>query len=147
MEKLNHIIHRSRLTTKFVSCFYGELETGGILIYSNAGHNPPFILRGNHVEYLRNGGPVFGPTPDATYTRGYAKLDPGDLLCLYTDGIVEAHDRQDREFGLERLQRVVKQNRGRTSQEIGQEVLSRVTKWSRSPEDDRTIVIVKAVTA
>ncbi|HEX3582090.1 MAG TPA: PP2C family protein-serine/threonine phosphatase [Thermoanaerobaculia bacterium] len=147
MEKLNHIIHRSRLTTKFVSCFYGELETGGILIYSNAGHNPPFILRGNHVEYLRNGGPVFGPTPDATYTRGYAKLDASDLLCLYTDGIVEAHDRQDREFGLERLQRVVKQNRTRTSQEIGQEVLTRVTKWSRSPEDDRTIVIVKAVTA
>jgi sigma-B regulation protein RsbU (phosphoserine phosphatase) len=145
MEKLNHIIHRSRLTTKFVSCFYGELETGGILIYSNAGHNAPFLLKGNHVEYLSNGGPVFGPTPDATYTRGFAKLDPGDLLCLYTDGIVEAHDRQDREFGLERLQRVVKQNRSRTAQEIGQEVLSRVTKWGRSPEDDRTIVIVKAV--
>jgi len=66
MEKLNHIIHRSRLTTKFVSCFYGELETGGILIYSNAGHNAPFVLKRNHVEYLRNGGPVFGPTPDAT---------------------------------------------------------------------------------
>ncbi|HEY2321453.1 MAG TPA: PP2C family protein-serine/threonine phosphatase [Thermoanaerobaculia bacterium] len=147
MEKLNHIIHRSRLTTKFVSCFYGELETGGILIYSNAGHNAPFILKGNHVEYLRNGGPVFGPTPDATYTRGFAKLDPGDLLCLYTDGIVEAHDRQDREFGLERLQRVVRQNRTRTAQEMGQEVLSRVTKWSRAPEDDRTIVIVKALTA
>lgn len=145
MEKLNHIIHRSRLTTKFVSCFYGELETGGILIYSNAGHNAPFVLKGNHVEYLRNGGPVFGPTPDATYTRGFAKLDPADLLCLYTDGIVEAHDRQDREFGLDRLQRVVKQNRSRTAQEIGQEVLSRVTKWSRAPEDDRTVVIVKAV--
>ena len=145
MEKLNHIIHRSRLTTKFVSCFYGELETGGILIYSNAGHNAPFILSGTNVEYLRNGGPVFGPTPDATYTRGYGKLDPGDLLCMYTDGVVEAHDRQDREFGLERLQRVVKHNRNRTAQEIGQEVLSRVTKWSRAPEDDRTIVIVKAV--
>ncbi|HEX7190853.1 MAG TPA: PP2C family protein-serine/threonine phosphatase [Thermoanaerobaculia bacterium] len=145
MEKLNHIIHRSRLTTKFVSCFYGELETGGILIYSNAGHNAPFVLKGNHVDYLRNGGPVFGPTPDATYTRGFAKLDPGDLLCMYTDGIVEAHDRQDREFGLERLQRVVRQNRSRTAQEIGQEVLARVAKWSRAPEDDRTIVIVKAI--
>jgi sigma-B regulation protein RsbU (phosphoserine phosphatase) len=145
MEKLNHIIHRSRLTTKFVSCFYGELETGGILIYSNAGHNPPFLLKGNRVEYLRNGGPVFGPTPDATYTRGFAKLDPGDLLCLYSDGIVEAHDRRDREFGLDRLQRVVRQNRMRSAQEIGQEVLARVAKWGREGEDDRTIVIVKAV--
>jgi len=144
MEKLNHIIHRSRMTTKFVSLFYGELETGGILIYSNAGHNYPFLLKGNRIELLKNGGPVLGPTPDATYTRGFAKLDPGDLLCLYSDGIVEAHDRNDREFGMERLQRIVKQHRNRTAQEIGQELLARVAKWGREGEDDRTVVIVKA---
>jgi sigma-B regulation protein RsbU (phosphoserine phosphatase) len=148
MEKLNHIIHRSRLTTKFVSCFYGELETGGILIYCNAGHNYPFTLdKKNHFEMLKNGGPVLGPTPDATYTRGYAKLDPGDLLCLYTDGIVEAHNEKDEEFGLERLQRIVKANRHRTSQEIGQEVLAKVAKWGREGEDDRTVVIVKALSS
>ena len=145
LEKLNHIIHRGRLTTKFVSLFYGELETGGILIYCNAGHNPPFVLRGGKVEFLRNGGPVLGPTPDATYTRGYAKLEPGDLLCMYTDGIIEAHDPDDREFSTERLIRVVKANRNRTAQEIGQEVLSRVAKWGREGEDDRTIVIIRAV--
>jgi sigma-B regulation protein RsbU (phosphoserine phosphatase) len=146
LEKLNHIIHRGRLTTKFVSLFYGELETGGILIYCNAGHNPPFVLRKNgKTEFLRNGGPVLGPTPDATYTRGYLQLHAGDLLCLYTDGIIEAHDRQDREFSTERLVRLVKANRNRTSQEIGQEVLARVKKWGRDDEDDRTVVIVKAV--
>lgn len=144
MEKLNHIIHRSRMTTKFVSLFYGELETGGILIYSNAGHNYPFLLKGNRIELLKNGGPVLGPTPDATYTRGFAKLDPGDLLCLYSDGIVEAHDKHDREFGMDRLQRIVKQHHNRTAQEIGQEVLARVAKWGREGEDDRTVVIVKA---
>ncbi|HEV7919992.1 MAG TPA: PP2C family protein-serine/threonine phosphatase [Thermoanaerobaculia bacterium] len=145
VEKLNHIIHRGRLTTKFVSLFYGELETGGILIYCNAGHNYPFVLKGTHIEPLRNGGPVLGPTPDATYKRGFVKLDPGDLLCMYSDGIVEAHDKHDQEFGLERLQRLVKHNRGRTAQEIGQEVLAKVEKWSRGAEDDRTVVIVKAV--
>jgi sigma-B regulation protein RsbU (phosphoserine phosphatase) len=147
MEKLNHIIHRSRLTTKFVSLFYGELETGGILIYCNAGHNFPFLVRasGNRVEYLKNGGPVLGPTPDATYTRGFARLEPGDLVFMYSDGIVEAQDREDREFSLERLVRIVKANRHRTSQEIGQEVLSRVAKWGREGQDDRTVVIVKAV--
>lgn len=147
VEKLNHIIHRGRLTTKFVSLFYGELETGGILIYTNAGHNPPFLLRGDHhkVEFLRNGGPVLGPTPDSTYTRGYAHLQPGDLLCMYTDGIIEAHDKKDQEFGTERLLRVVKANRQRSAQEIGQEVLARVAKWGRAGEDDRTIVIVKAI--
>jgi sigma-B regulation protein RsbU (phosphoserine phosphatase) len=146
LEKLNHIIHRGRLTTKFVSLFYGELETGGILIYCNAGHNPPFLLRANgKTEFLRNGGPVLGPTPDATYTRGYVQLGTGDLLCMYTDGIIEAHDKQDREFSTERLVRVVKANRAKSAQEIGQEVLSRVAKWGRADEDDRTIVIVKAI--
>jgi sigma-B regulation protein RsbU (phosphoserine phosphatase) len=146
LEKLNHIIHRGRLTTKFVSLFYGELETGGILIYSNAGHNPPFLLRKNgKVELLRNGGPVLGPTPDATYTRGYAKLETGDLLCLYTDGIIEAHDKKEREFTMDRLIRIVRANREKSSQEIGKEVLAQVMKWGRDEEDDRTVVIVKAV--
>lgn len=145
LEKLNHIIHRGRLTTKFVSLFYGEIETGGILIYANAGHNPPFVVRNNKVEFLRNGGPVLGPTPDATYKRGYASLEAGDLLCMYTDGIIEAVDRNDREFGIERLLRVVKANRQRSAQEIGMEVLSRVAKWGREGQDDRTVVIVKAV--
>ena len=147
LEKLNHIIHRSRLTTKFVSLFYGELETGGIIIYCNAGHNFPFLLKGPRIQDLPSGGPVLGPTPDATYTRGFAKLDPGDLLCLYSDGIIEAHDRRDREFGLDRLQRIVKAGRERTAREIGEEVLARVAKWGRQREDDQTIVIVKAIDA
>jgi len=145
MEKLNHIIHRSRLTTKFVSLFYGELETGGILIYCNAGHNFPFVLKGHRFEALPSGCPVLGPTPDATYTRGFAKLDPGDILCLYSDGIVEAVDGKDREFSLDRLQRIVRANRDRSAREIGGEVLARVTKWASGPQDDRTVVIVKAV--
>ncbi|HEX9162547.1 MAG TPA: PP2C family protein-serine/threonine phosphatase, partial [Thermoanaerobaculia bacterium] len=145
IEKLNHIIHRSRLTTKFVSLFYGELETGGILIYCNAGHNFPFVLHGTRVEYLRSTGPVLGPTPDATYTRGFVRLDPGDLLCLYSDGIVEAHDQRDREFGLNRLLRLVRANRERSAQEICQIALSTVAEWGREGEDDRTIVIVKAI--
>src|SRR5688500_10871118 len=146
LEKLNHIIHRGRLTTKFVSLFYGELETGGILIYCNAGHNPPFLLRANaKTEFLHSTGPVLGPTPDATYTRGFAKIEPGDLLCLYSDGIIEAHDKKDREFGTDRLVRLVKANRQRTSSEIGKEVLAKVKEWGRAAEDDRTIVIVKAV--
>ena len=144
VEKLNHIIHRSRLTTKFVSLFYGELETGGILIYCNAGHNFPFVLHGKRVEYLVTTGPVLGPTPDATYVRGFTKLEPGDLLCMYSDGIVEAHDARDREFGMNRLLRLVRANRERSAQEIVQEVLAAVAKWGREGEDDRTMVIVKA---
>jgi len=145
VEKLNHIIHRSRLTTKFVSLFYGELETGGVLIYCNAGHNPPFVVRGKRVEFLRNGGPVLGPTPDATYVRGYVQLDPGDTLCLYSDGIIEACDRKDQEFGLDRLLQIVKGKRNESAQEIGQHILSRVSRFGEEGQDDRTVVIVKAI--
>lgn len=146
MEKLNHIIHRGRLTTKFVSLFYGELETGGILIYCNAGHNFPFVLRADGtIELLKNGGPVLGPTPDATYMRGFAKLSAGDLVCLYTDGIVEAHNEDDEEFSLERLEELVAANKDRLAEEIGKEVLARVMEWGPGEQDDRTVVIVKAV--
>lgn len=145
MEKLNAIIHRSRISTKFVSLFYGELETGGIMIYANAGHNYPFVLHSNRTELLKQGGPVMGPTPDATYVRGYVQLEPGDVLCLYSDGIVEAHDAKDREFGLGRLQRIVRSHRHLSAQEIVSEVLARVARWGWEGEDDRTVVIVKAV--
>jgi phosphoserine phosphatase RsbU/P len=145
VEKLNHIIHRSRMTTKFVSLFYGELEKGGILIYCNAGHNAPFVMTRRDVHYLHSTGPVLGPTPDATYTRGFVQLRPGDLLCMYSDGIIEATDRKDREFGLERLIKVVRGSREKTAQEIGREVLSSVSRWGMAGQDDRTVVIVKAV--
>lgn len=146
MEKLNHIIHRGRLTTKFVSLFYGELETGGILIYCNAGHNFPFVLRADGaIQLLSNGGPVLGPTPDATYMRGFAKLNAGDLLCMYTDGIVEAHNLDDEEFSLERLEELVAANREKTAEEIGRQVLAQVAEWGPGEQDDRTVVIVKAM--
>jgi sigma-B regulation protein RsbU (phosphoserine phosphatase) len=145
IQKLNSIIHRNKLTTKFVSLFYGELESVGTFIYTNAGHNPPFLLKGDEFLLLRSGGMVLGPTPDATYTRGYVEVQEGDILCLYTDGIVEANDGQFQEFGLERLQHLVKENRNSSAQEIVSIVLRAVEEWGPPAQDDRTIVIVKAV--
>ena len=117
-----------------------------MLIYTNAGHIPPFVLNGSGTpKFLRNGGPVLGPTPDATYTRGYAELRPGDVLCMYTDGIIEARDRKDEELGIDRLVGVVRANQHRTAQEIGTEVLANVARWGGGEQDDRTVVIVRAV--
>ncbi|HVR43037.1 MAG TPA: PP2C family protein-serine/threonine phosphatase [Thermoanaerobaculia bacterium] len=145
LQKLNRILHASRLTTKYVSLFYGELEENGTFIYSNAGHNPPFVLKDERVEYLRHGGRILGPTPDASYNRGYIALEPGDILCLYTDGIVEAHDERGEEFGLDRLVPLVRELGPQSAQEIVQQVLEAVSAWSGEGEDDRTIVIVKAI--
>ena len=79
IERLNTIINRSKLASKFVSLFLAELETTGNLIYVNAGHVLPFILHADKsIEYLREGGMVLGPSPDARYLRGFAHLEPGD---------------------------------------------------------------------
>ncbi|MFN2441141.1 MAG: PP2C family protein-serine/threonine phosphatase [Thermoanaerobaculia bacterium] len=146
LQKLNKILHRSRLTTKYVSLFYGELEENGTFIYSNAGHNPPFVLKaGDEYHFLREGGLILGPTPDATYNRGYIELGAGNVLCMYTDGITEAHSEADEEFGLDRLIDLVRQNRERPAQEIVAIVLNAVAAWGRPGEDDRTVVIVKGV--
>lgn len=145
LQKLNHIIHRTRLTTKFVSLFYGELETNGTFIYTNAGHNPPFIVRGESVELLRQGGTVLGPMPDASFNRGYVEFERGDIMCLYTDGITEAADNSGTEFGLDRLQSIVVQLRDASAQEITSEIFHQVMQWGAEGQDDRTVVIVKAV--
>ena len=87
VERLNRIIHESRLTTRFVSLFYGEIEDDGNLMYVNAGHPHPLHFHGPSVTPLVQTGVVLGPTANATYSRGYRRLEPGDSLLLYTDGM------------------------------------------------------------
>jgi len=97
VERMNRIIHRSTLTSRFVSMFYGELELNGVFIYVNAGHPPPFHLTADGaVTHLEAGGPVLGPLQEASYERGFVIMKPGDMLVLYTDGIVEARGRPKR---------------------------------------------------
>jgi sigma-B regulation protein RsbU (phosphoserine phosphatase) len=147
IERLNAIINRSKLASKFVSLFVGELETNGNIIYVNAGHLPPFILHANgKIEYLREGGAVLGPFPDATYLRGFAQLGQGDTLVLYTDGITECHHhRTGEEFGLPRLQTLIRRHAHLPAAEIVQTVYHAVASFagSSTPVDDQTVVVVR----
>jgi serine phosphatase RsbU (regulator of sigma subunit) len=147
IERLNAIINRSKLASKFVSLFVAELETNGNLIYVNAGHVPPFIIHGNgRAEYLRTGGSVLGPFPDAVYSRGFARLEPGDTMVFYTDGITECHHhRTGEEFGLQRLQALVKRQAALSSAEICQSIFHAVSSFAGTsiPVDDQTVVIVR----
>jgi sigma-B regulation protein RsbU (phosphoserine phosphatase) len=147
IERLNAIINRSKLTSKFVSLFLAEMETSGNLIYVNAGHVLPFILHADKsIEYLREGGMVLGPSPDARYLRGFAHLEPGAVLVLYTDGITECRSRRsDREFGIEKLQSLVRRHADRPAAEIVQIVFEAADRHSglATPEDGQTVVIVR----
>jgi serine phosphatase RsbU (regulator of sigma subunit) len=150
VERMNRIIHKSTLTSRFVSMFYGELELNGVFIYVNAGHPPPFHLATDGtVRYLEEGGPVLGPLSEASYERGFVIMKPGDLLVFYTDGIIEAKGREREgqpieEYGLERLLKVAREHRGRPAQAVVEAIFASVEAWSgdAAPEDDRTVMVV-----
>ena len=153
VERLNRIIHESTLTSRFVSMFYGELELNGLFIYVNAGHPPPFRIcaKDGSIDDLEEGGAVLGPLPEATYERGFLTLHPGDVVCLYTDGIAEASSQGaigvGEEFGVHRLKEVVRRNMHRPAAEILDAVFSAVDTFERGrpAEDDRTAVVVRYV--
>ncbi|MCP4724401.1 MAG: serine/threonine-protein phosphatase, partial [bacterium] len=97
----------------FVTLFLGGLQINtGTLTYINAGHNPPYIIRNNgKVDSLDPGGPVVGIINEAKYTSGYAKLGEGDILACYTDGIVEAMNKNDTLFSERRFINIIKGER------------------------------------
>jgi sigma-B regulation protein RsbU (phosphoserine phosphatase) len=150
VERMNNIIHKSTLTSRFVSMFYGELELNGVFIYVNAGHPPPFhISADGTVRYLEEGGPVLGPLPDASYERGFVIMKPGDMLVFYTDGICETlgrdeHGRSLGEYGIERLLEVAREHQGETAREVVDAIFASVESFSRNapPDDDRTVMVV-----
>jgi sigma-B regulation protein RsbU (phosphoserine phosphatase) len=150
-EKLNRVIHRSRLSSRFVSVFYGELEAEGNLVYVNAGHQPPILFfrdeiagRPSDME-LTVGGTVVGPLPQARFRRGFARIRPGELLVLCTDGILERRDAKGEFFGVDRLRAVVREAAGEPAQAILDRLFEASECWGdRRPwEDDATIVVVR----
>jgi len=150
VERMNRIIHKSTLTSRFVSMFYGELELNGVFIYVNAGHPPPFhISAAGTVRYLEEGGPVLGPLPDASYERGFVIMKPGDMLVFYTDGIIETQGRDEGgrnlgEYGIERLLEVARERQGETAREVVEAIFASVESFGGNcqQEDDRTVMVV-----
>lgn len=146
VERLNQIIHKSTLTSRFVALLYGELELNGNFIYVNAGHVAPFHLAADgSCSFLHEGGPVLGPLSDATYERGFVKMRPGDLLVLFTDGIVEATGGESgEELGTDRLLEVVRELQGRKPADVVEGIYRRVEEWTggKPPQDDRTVLVV-----
>ena len=150
VERLNDIIHLSTLTSRFVSMVYGELESSGNFVYVNCGHPAPFRLSADgSTKLLERGGVVLGPIEDATYERGFVKIRPGDLLVLYTDGIIEAtcrgEDGELEEFGLDRLIETARQHRSESATEVIDAIFDRLEAYCNGApaEDDRTLVVVK----
>lgn len=143
--KLNRVIHRSNLSSRFVSVFYGELEAEGNLIFVNAGHQPPLLFSGGSVTELTTGGTVIGPLPEVRFRRGFAFLKPGDLLVMCTDGILERRGPKGEFYGVERLTRLVRTGREAPARDLLDRLFAEAWAWGgdRPWEDDATAVVVK----
>ncbi len=143
----NYLIATSSSPEKFVTLFYAELDSETLkLSYCNAGHNYPFVIhKDGKIEYLETGGLLVGAFESAKYEYDTFQLSPGDLVFFYTDGLNEAHDKKDEEYGEVRLVEFVKKSKSLSPQKLTESVISEVRGFSkgRSAEDDMTVVVLK----
>jgi serine phosphatase RsbU (regulator of sigma subunit) len=132
----------------FVTVFYGILDPlSGRLTYCNAGHNPPYLLSAQNnrqVTKLGRTGMPLGVFRGETWEQRTVQLAPGDVLLLYTDGVTEAQDRQERFFGQERLLAAAQAHLGRSAQELQQALLAKVYDFvGDAPQfDDITLMVL-----
>jgi sigma-B regulation protein RsbU (phosphoserine phosphatase) len=107
--RLDRHLQRYAATRKFLTAFFGVAEPeAGLLRYVSAGHNPALLRRADgSVEQLKATGVPLGMFPSASWREEVLPLAKGDLLCVYSDGITEALDAADEEFGLDRLSRLL----------------------------------------
>src|SRR6266480_6389693 len=110
MSKVNYLLWESIERNQFVTAFYGILDvTNRTLAYANAGHNPPLLLNADgSARFLEQGSVPLGMFRDTRYYEYYLTIEPGQLLVLYTDGVTEAMNPREEEFGKDRLVNSVK---------------------------------------
>jgi len=145
--RLNGMLYRSTATSRYATLVFAIYDARRrTLTYSNAGHFPPLHLHAGGVGRLTADGIPLGLMEEACYGQGERRLATGDLLVLYTDGIVEAPDRAGTEYGEDRLIGILEGHRGRDLEDIILHVMSDVERWTGGgmAHDDATIVLVRA---
>ena len=132
---------------RFTTAFFAELDpVTGDMVHLNAGHNAPILRRSSGVmERLGTGGIPVGISPDATYEAGMTRLDPGDWLVVFTDGVVEAINTKDEEYGEPNLVRVVDGGAEATPPEMLRRLLADLDAYvgNTPQQDDVTCLLVK----
>jgi sigma-B regulation protein RsbU (phosphoserine phosphatase) len=144
-KRIDALLQRNLPEDRFITFFYGVLDAAAhTLTYSNAGHNPPMLMRGGTSFSLATGGTVLGVAESPAFAQGRVNMEPGDRLVLFTDGVTEAGSSREEQFGEWRLKRVMREANGSSAGAIKTKILEALNEFSGDQfEDDATLLIVR----
>ena len=146
-KKINKTMCQNVTEGKYVTCFIANMdpETGRV-VYVNAGHNPPLVVRvDGSVERLTEGGTPLGLFDSYEYDSGSVELTLGDTLLIFSDGVSETWNQDEEDFGDERLVNLVADRPEANAKELEVEILAALARYSGGAKamDDRTLVVLK----
>jgi len=146
ISRLNRSFCRDTLISEFVTLFYGVLDVRNqTLTYVNAGHNPPLLIRQRQVIPLPASGMAVGVDPQADYRHRTLPIRPGDVMVLYTDGLIDAMTFDGRQFGRKRLTQSIFRYIDQDAQHLANNMLWDVRRFVglATQNDDMSLVVVK----
>lgn len=147
LERSNKLLFRSTDIQKFATLFYGILDMKTHTIeYSKAGHEAPFLLDPNlNIKRLNTGGTILGFMEDSKYKEETIPFNPGETLVIYSDGITEAMNKEDEEFGEARLEAVIQKDILVSSRELIGRIIQAARNFAgeRPQMDDMTVMVIK----
>lgn len=141
----NRVLVRRAVESRFATVWYGALSRDGRLTYCNAGHNPPFLLGRRGTERLDTGGLILGAFGNSGAEDESIQLEPGDLLVAYSDGVTEAMDAGETQFGEERLLSCAKANIHLAPSAFVQQLLDAIHAFTigKTRDDDLTVLALR----
>jgi len=146
--KMNYFLYRSTGPNSYATFFYAQLDQRSReLRYVNAGHNAPYLLRAgdSEVEELNTGGTIIGMFPQTRYEEGTLALSTDDVLIVFSDGVPEALNPADEEFGEDRLKEVLRAVRALPIDEMAARIAQEMKNWIQDAAqyDDLTFLLLK----
>ena len=148
LSEVNDLLNETNDAAMFVTVFYGVYDPASrVLTFSNGGHNPPLVVHadGTSEELDLTGGIALGAIPQFEYGQASVQLSPGDMVVFFTDGVTEAINPRNDEFGLEAVQALFEDGATRSAQEAAEMILKAVREFAgEAPQfDDLTCMILR----
>ncbi len=147
LSNVNELVQQEEMSDKFATLFFADFDPNNLTLrYANAGHNYPILVsEKNGVKYLEEGGLLLGAFGGVSYEQGEVRLEENDVLLLYTDGLNEAVDERDEQYGEARVLEMLHRHKHLSAAEIQKHILDDVRRFAVKSElqDDMTLVVLK----